>query len=318
VLQERLMQLCGALSQICHFVEAPRTQTLDEAVALCEAGFASLKSRAEDADAKLAEQRLARERLDDEVTFAKDSFISLGIRLHAMHTESEPDREDPPTLQDALVYCCAALGPLNAEMKRPHMFRRKRASSRSKTPEHYNRTFTESDNEDAESTKPPRARRSFYGSGNSETGMSWNAPVLNHQTSWGADPTLECHVCNHKLGKRHLRRRHQCQVCGKCVCSKCSPNSLQLDETGRLGRVCTPCVASIHELPAFQGRMALISERLAALSAGKGDYKGDIQAVQENSACASIEHSLAQAEAALAAMEDCKDEACILVDRPDG
>merc|ERR1712232_13644 len=55
--------------------------------------------------------------------------------------------------------------------------------------------------------------------------------------------TETCGVCNEKLGKSNLRRRHHCRACGKCVCSGCSPSLIQLDgKNADTQRVCTPCV----------------------------------------------------------------------------
>lgn len=59
------------------------------------------------------------------------------------------------------------------------------------------------------------------------------------------DNTEACGVCKKKLGKTKLSRRHHCRVCGKCVCSACSPSSVQLDDEKQgPQRVCTPCVSS--------------------------------------------------------------------------
>ncbi|CAK0843651.1 unnamed protein product, partial [Prorocentrum cordatum] len=43
----------------------------------------------------------------------------------------------------------------------------------------------------------------------------------------GQDSASVCTICSTKLGKRHLHRRHQCYLCGRAVCSGCSPSAVQ-------------------------------------------------------------------------------------------
>jgi len=59
--------------------------------------------------------------------------------------------------------------------------------------------------------------------------------------SWD-DDSRNCTVCNCLLGKRYLRMRHHCRICGRCVCSKCSPKSIVLAHMEGPQRACTPCV----------------------------------------------------------------------------
>jgi len=79
---------------------------------------------------------------------------------------------------------------------------------------------------------------------------------------WEGDRDI-CSICQKKIGKRHMSRRHHCRLCGKCVCSACSPNSVQIDGVSKPQRVCTGCGDS-ERLAAAQGAAAL-SERLQAL-----------------------------------------------------
>lgn len=57
------------------------------------------------------------------------------------------------------------------------------------------------------------------------------------------DNTHDCAVCAAKLGKRRFNPRHHCRSCGKCVCSKCSPNRVSLDGVN-MSRVCNLCVST--------------------------------------------------------------------------
>jgi len=52
----------------------------------------------------------------------------------------------------------------------------------------------------------------------------------------------QCNGCKSKLGKRHLRRRHHCRLCGRSVCATCSPSKVQFESVRTPHRVCTPCI----------------------------------------------------------------------------
>jgi len=55
-----------------------------------------------------------------------------------------------------------------------------------------------------------------------------------------------CAVCGTGVGKRHFRRRRNCQLCGKCVCSACSPNFIQLPGMKSPQRTCASCIGSAY------------------------------------------------------------------------
>jgi hypothetical protein len=65
--------------------------------------------------------------------------------------------------------------------------------------------------------------------------------------NWEEDAS-NCSICSLPLGKRYFRRRHHCRSCGKCVCSKCSPNSVALPHLQGVQRVCNPCIQSPHRM----------------------------------------------------------------------
>jgi hypothetical protein len=60
---------------------------------------------------------------------------------------------------------------------------------------------------------------------------------------WQGDSDT-CGICGKALGKKRLTGRHHCRQCGKCVCSSCSPSSVQLDPKQGPQRTCTPCVVA--------------------------------------------------------------------------
>ena len=52
------------------------------------------------------------------------------------------------------------------------------------------------------------------------------------------DDTSRCGLCDLRLGKRYLRRRHHCRACGRCVCAECSPNRIPVRGYPDAQRVC--------------------------------------------------------------------------------
>merc|ERR1719453_1344569 len=58
------------------------------------------------------------------------------------------------------------------------------------------------------------------------------------------DGSCACAVCGGVFGKRRLRLRYQCKVCGQSVCHACSPSSVQVEGQKELQRACRPCATS--------------------------------------------------------------------------
>lgn len=70
-------------------------------------------------------------------------------------------------------------------------------------------------------------------------------PEVQPFAEWEVN-TAHCGICNAALGKRNLRRRHHCRVCGRCICSTCSPNFVELPSMRGSQRVCILCIAIVH------------------------------------------------------------------------
>lgn len=76
----------------------------------------------------------------------------------------------------------------------------------------------------------------------------------------------QCGVCNCLLGKRHLRPRHHCRICGKSVCNSCSPNVVQVNGYRKAQRACTGCLHDVQNSHFLQQRMLQLSKHLDALA----------------------------------------------------
>jgi hypothetical protein len=70
--------------------------------------------------------------------------------------------------------------------------------------------------------------------------LSGAGPTLSitPPTKW-APNSDNCEVCKKEFGL--TLRRHHCRICGSCVCTVCSPHTLQLSPTKPPVRVCTRC-----------------------------------------------------------------------------
>lgn len=86
------------------------------------------------------------------------------------------------------------------------------------------------------------------------SGCAWQENVSN------------CAICNSSLSKRRLNPRHHCRICGRCVCSACSPSTLQLDGFKGLQRACTPCVRDAQSIPVMKTRLNRLGQQLHCLA----------------------------------------------------
>jgi len=78
------------------------------------------------------------------------------------------------------------------------------------------------------------------------------------------DDLKHCSICGDRIGKRVLKPRHHCRVCGRCVCASCTPNSLQ--QKGKQHRVCNCCINSIENGTRFQDALVRIGDNLSSLA----------------------------------------------------
>eukprot|EP00929_Paragymnodinium_shiwhaense_P033961 TRINITY_DN18541_c0_g1_i1.p1 TRINITY_DN18541_c0_g1~~TRINITY_DN18541_c0_g1_i1.p1 ORF type:complete len:246 (-),score=37.61 TRINITY_DN18541_c0_g1_i1:365-1102(-) len=90
--------------------------------------------------------------------------------------------------------------------------------------------------------------------------------------AWSED--TQCQICGTALGKRRLKPRHHCRICGQSVCSACSPNSIQLDDKKGMQRACTPCIRNAQIAPAVLDRLTVLHENLRILGQSSQTDRG--------------------------------------------
>jgi len=83
------------------------------------------------------------------------------------------------------------------------------------------------------------------------------------------DDLKHCSICSDRIGKRVLKPRHHCRICGRCVCASCSPNSLQIQ--GKQHRVCNCCINNIDNSTRFRHALVLIGDSLSSLAGSSPD-----------------------------------------------
>lgn len=97
-------------------------------------------------------------------------------------------------------------------------------------------------------------------------------------TAYGAVPCCErwdedsesCSICHVLLGRRRLRLRHHCRICGRCVCGPCSPNMITVPGYSKdLQRACTPCLAIAHKAPMLKSRLSQLGAKLVSFSSSE-------------------------------------------------
>jgi len=113
--------------------------------------------------------------------------------------------------------------------------------------------------------------------------------------SVGEGDTSYCAICRTALGKRRLKMRHRCRICGRYVCAPCSPSLIRMTEQKDLQRTCTPCVAVVAQGPALQERLLWLGDQMHSF--------GNIQSII-TSRPSSMEEALAFCESALGPLED--------------
>ncbi|CAK0813442.1 unnamed protein product, partial [Prorocentrum cordatum] len=250
-------------------------------------------------------QRQAVEELEAKAMAGSRFILRLGERLHDLGSATAaPAAPQLCSLEDAMGYCEGAMAPVEKAMRRLEV----RAPGR-RAP-----GFVEAAVQTEEA--PTKALDDFFegiedsldGSsvGLAARGVSTGTMGSLHQSSpsrigFHGDEEGErnCSACFAQLGKRHLRRRYRCELCGQAVCSSCSPSSVQVDGEGGLQRACTPCVGIIQKVPDMASRFMRVADQMKGLAEAVVVPEAKAKTlVAHNSFVATLPGSLGEAAAA--------------------
>lgn len=226
--KRRLLRLDAVLCDFCNGTSkaSASASDLETVLAHCEQYAAP--------DGPLAGAREAEEK----AKLLKFASFSLGRYLHGDTGSKDllSDDEDC-TFEEATQFCHEALAKLQEKREKP-------GASISFATASYSRTqFI--------SLTP----------GSSPTGPS---SFVGASATWAQD--RNCGICDAVLGKRRLRPRHHCRVCGKSVCNACSPNYVKIPDCEKVQRACDQCVAEMQQAHNVRHRMKRIADQLVALS----------------------------------------------------
>jgi hypothetical protein len=296
--KRRLGQLSRRIFEFSGSQASHQPKDLEQATVLCETAFmhheeaySAMKLQLERIEAENVMEQQAGQELASQVFLARDFIYQLGERLHALHGGPVPSAEayrqqsfraGPQSfraselgLEEAMAFCEAALGPLKEAV----------SSKPGGTPRAHRRASAPTvlqqssiiESVPSEAATPRRTcSDAGYSSGVSPllADLALNRSVSSHATSHDAchkdvvweENTATCGICDARLGKRFFKRRHHCRMCGKCVCSSCSPSSILLDGEKQPQRTCKRCVNGFRKTPALKRRVAQLAERLSLLA----------------------------------------------------
>jgi len=297
---------------------------LDQAVVLCETALmhhaeaqAAIRGQVDRAEAEIVLEQQARQELASQVFVARDFIYQMGQKLYAMHGGQVPSFGNirPPSemsLEEAMYFCEMALRPL-PESPEPRQPREASITRQEEITGAIDSARSQSlpiTNCSPSNLLTEGALESCHGqveiqSHDESQLLLGQVPPLDANISpsslmsSSSSPTWEentskCSICEVRLGKRVFKRRHHCRVCGKCVCSACSPNFVLLGGQKNPQRACTPCVSGAQKVPELNRRVSQLAGRLSALGGCT-----ESRASSDTHTPDDLEHSLSLCESAL-------------------
>mmetsp|Transcript_119913 Transcript_119913/g.208207 ORF Transcript_119913/g.208207 Transcript_119913/m.208207 type:complete len:381 (-) Transcript_119913:153-1295(-) len=142
----------------------------------------------------------------------------------------------------------------------------------------------------------------------SNTSDSPSARTSSTPKAQWEDNTSQCGLCQAKLGKRHMKPRHHCRICGLCVCASCSPSSVQLPGVQGLQRACSRCISNAQKVPKITHEVARLGEHLTSsfglsrslsASTASGEDASSLASSEQQSWTGSFEDAVAFCEKAV-------------------
>jgi len=224
----------------------PTTRNLVEAATRCEAALSPL-------EVSIVENRRRAERAEADLAVAGELAHQLQQRLAVQ--SSSPSAADHSTPK--------------REMPTPKSSNRSQRRSCSPTAQTWSAAQSSSAGQTVYSPTLGHNTSQLSGGGKSSTvqGDLQDDFLCSSKTVIGKaweDNTTNCSICDAKFGWHVFKRWHHCRICGRCVCSKCSPSSLCLESGEKPVRVCTPCVTDAPQVCALANRVGELSARVGA------------------------------------------------------
>lgn len=144
-----------------------------------------------------------------------------------------------------------------------------------------------------------------------QTGQSGQSGDFPNLIGLGSRPWVACSICGEALARG---KRWHCGICGKSVCTACSPSQVKLGSQQATERACSLCVAHAQHLPSIRTRVQRLGSQLALI--GCSDVMLD-----EGTSC--LERDVLACEKALPAIQNMYDNMVSLRqwyddDDPDG
>mmetsp|Transcript_82904 Transcript_82904/g.146398 ORF Transcript_82904/g.146398 Transcript_82904/m.146398 type:complete len:569 (+) Transcript_82904:51-1757(+) len=243
----RLHQLAGEavdselyISDLKHALEycddaLPKLEEVHLAAKLSAGKSAELDRRESEVDAKMMERQVSSTALDQEKLIVQEADLKR---------KAEDLQAEEADLRD-----------VREEMRR----QREEQEQVLQKQDERQRELDEQEQRLQEQMKELEAKRLEFEQGDSEAQDPQELPCDKSETDRGRafsdvvweENSSQCSICSSKIGRRNmtLSRRHHCRICGKCVCSTCSPSMIQFEAGQGLQRACTPCVLSTFSAP---------------------------------------------------------------------
>jgi len=285
------------LEQSLDYCEAAMTEAEDAA--------ASLRRRADRAEAVALTERQLRQQIEEQLIKAKEAALELGKRLHeATHAceafsaplaaikPAEPDveawgRERELTenivkeserraqvAKDRLLSIGDRLLQIPGSQRRP--YRRPRATDPLDDLTSYcDAAITSLQDAAAElAQEREREKEEEFAMGHSPSSRR----SMSSATISGTGMEGHCGACNAPFGKRHLTRRHRCDLCQIAFCSSCS----------RMLRSCDSCLEEAKTCPDILERVDLLADEIRSATGKKPRGCQSINLKEALSACQQV------------------------------
>lgn len=280
----RLHQMCGVK------VHADSAQGLEEIMEFCMQAVNPLQNAFVEKEGKRSTLSSQVKKLDARFDAARESAIYLCDKLCVL--QGTRRAFSPTNVEEALEHCLASL-PRLEEARRLHCSTVERAEKAEALAAEEGRMRKHLESKQAETMElcivlgqgPPASaviieeivrRPATEERSQSKEEPSNHEHEQNHASAlydvnvvnaaeWQQD-SANCVICNVAFSRlNNKNRRHHCRICGRCVCSACSPSTVQLRAHGSLERACTPCVGNAERAAEMREAAVWIATRLNVL-----------------------------------------------------